>query len=96
MNREADLISDRYIIAPRFRAALAAIWQLPEVQHWWLPNDEGYSDIIREIRAMSEDRMNQPRDDFRENVRDMKSLFWKLSVDEQEDEQRPSSNHSLS
>lgn len=38
--------------------------------------------------------MNEPSDDFRENVRDMKSLFWKLSVDEGDDEQSPSSNHS--
>ncbi|KAJ5176032.1 uncharacterized protein N7482_001909 [Penicillium canariense] len=84
-----------YIIAPRFRTALAAIWQLPEIEHWWLPNDEGYSDIIQEIRGMSEERMNQPRDDdFRENVRDMKSLFWKLNVDEQDDEQSPSSSHT--
>lgn len=84
----------RYIIAPRFRAALVAIWQLPELQHWWLPNDEGYHDIIREIRGMSEERVNQPLDDFRENVRDMKSLFWKLSVDDQDDEQSPSSSHT--
>ena len=84
----------RYIIAPRFRAAIAAIWQLPEIQHWWLPNDEGYSDSIREVRGMSEERMNQPLDDFRENVRDMKSLFWKLSVDGQEEEESPSSSHT--
>ncbi|KAJ5666272.1 uncharacterized protein N7477_008720 [Penicillium maclennaniae] len=82
-----------YIIAPRFRDALAAIWQLPEVHHWWLPNDEGYTDIIREIRSMSEERMNQPRDKHRENVRDMKGLFGKLSVDDQEDDQSPGSNH---
>lgn len=84
----------RYIIAPRFRAAIAAIWQLPDIHHWWLPNDEGYSDIIREVRGMSEERMNQPLDDFRENVRDMKSLFWKLSVDDQNEEQSPSSSHN--
>ncbi|KAJ5666895.1 hypothetical protein N7462_011304 [Penicillium macrosclerotiorum] len=83
-----------YIIAPRFRAALIAIWQLPELQHWWLPNDEGYSDTIGAIRSMSEERMNQPSDDFRENVRDMKSLFWKLTVDEEDDEQSPSSSHN--
>ncbi|CEJ60701.1 Putative Zn(II)2Cys6 transcription factor [Penicillium brasilianum] len=83
-----------YIIAPRFRAALAAIWQLPDINHWWLPNDEGYTDIIREVREMSEERMNQPLDDFRENVRDMKSLFWKLSVDDQNEEQSPSSSHT--
>ncbi|KAJ5133377.1 hypothetical protein N7448_001594 [Penicillium atrosanguineum] len=83
-----------YIIAPRFRDALAAIWQLPEVHHWWLPNDEGYTEIIREIRSMSEERLNQPRDEHRENVRDMKGLFWKLSVDDQEDDQSPGSNNS--
>ncbi|KAJ5907591.1 hypothetical protein N7495_000273 [Penicillium taxi] len=83
-----------YIIAPRFRGALAAIWQCPELHHWWLPNDEGYTDIVREIRAMSDERMKQPRDDdFRENVRDMKSLFWKLNVNDEEDEQSPSSSH---
>lgn len=85
---------NRYIIAPRFRDALAAIWQLPEVQHWWLPNDEGYTEVIREIRAMSEERLQQPRDEHRENVRDMKGLFWKLSVDDHEDDQSPESNHS--
>lgn len=43
---------------------------------------------------MSEERMNQPLDDFRENVRDMKSLFWKLSVDGQDEEGSPSSSHT--
>lgn len=79
---------------PRLRTGLASIWQIPEVEHWWLPNDEGYTEIIREIRAMSAERMDQPRDEFREDVRDMKSLFWKLSLDDQEDEQSPSSNTS--
>ncbi|KAJ5081687.1 hypothetical protein NUU61_009951 [Penicillium alfredii] len=83
-----------YIIAPRFRAGLAAMWQLPEIHYWWLPNDEGYPDIVREIRSMTEERMNQPRDNFRENVRDMKSLFWKLNVDDAEDDQSPASSHS--
>lgn len=87
-------VFNRYIIAPKFRAALAAMWELPDLNHWWLPNDEGYPDIVREIRAMTEERTNQPRDDFRENVRDMKSLFWKLSVDDRKDEQSPQSSHS--
>jgi hypothetical protein len=38
--------------------------------------------------------MSQPRDEFRENVRDMKSMFWKLNMDEQDDDQSPSSSHS--
>ena len=80
-------------MAPKFRDALAAIWQMPELKNWWLPNDEGYPDIVREIRAMTQERMNQPRDDFRENVRDMKSLFWKLNLDEGEENTSPSSSH---
>jgi hypothetical protein len=92
-----NVLKHSYIIAPKFRAALAAIWQLPEINHWWLPNDEGYPNIVREIRSLSEERLTQPRDDFRENVRDMKSLFWKLSVDEQDEPHQgpsPSSSHS--
>jgi hypothetical protein len=62
--------------------ALAAIWQAPEVNQWWLPNDEGYSDIVREIRQLTAERSAQPRDELRENVRDMKTLFGRLNVDD--------------
>ena len=88
------LLLFRYIFNPRFRIALATIWKKPEVQHWWLPNDEGYSSLIREIRKMTDERTTQPRDDFRENVRDMKGMFWKLNIDDAEDEQSPSSSHN--
>ncbi|KAJ5963836.1 uncharacterized protein N7479_003712 [Penicillium vulpinum] len=65
-----------------FRTGLAAIWQVPEVNHWWLPNDEGYTNIVREIRSLTEERSLQPRDEMRENVRDMKSLLGRLNLDE--------------
>ncbi|KAJ6179620.1 hypothetical protein N7519_010081 [Penicillium mononematosum] len=79
-----------YIIVPSFRTGLAAIWQVPEVNHWWLPNDEGYTSIVREIRSLSDERSSQPRDEKREAVRDMKSLFGKLNLDETEDDRSPS------
>lgn len=60
--------------------------------HWWLPNEEGFPEIVREIRAMTDDRMKQPRDDFRSSVRDMKSMFWKLNVDDEGDELSPGSS----
>lgn len=59
---------------------MAELWQIPEVKHWWLPNDEGYLEIVREIRAMTEERTVNPRDNFREDVRDMKSLFSKFDL----------------
>ncbi|KAL2793560.1 hypothetical protein BJX66DRAFT_223065 [Aspergillus keveii] len=78
-----------YVIAPKFRAALAALWQLPELNHWWLPDDEAYPTIIRQVREMTEERTNNPRDDFRESVRDMKAVFGKLNLDDTESEPSP-------
>lgn len=63
---------------------MAELWQKPELNHWWLPNDEGYPDIVREVRALTEERTNNPQDDFRESVRDMKTLFWKITLDDSE------------
>jgi hypothetical protein len=62
--------------------ALAVIWQTPDVNHWWLPNDEGYTDLVREIRQLTAERSAQPRDELRENVRDLKTLFGRLSTDD--------------
>lgn len=31
---------------------------------------------------MTEERSNNPRDNFRESVRNMRSLFWNISLDD--------------
>jgi hypothetical protein len=82
---------DSYITPPKFRAGMAALWQLPEINRWWLPNEEGYPEIIREVRSMTEERTTHARDNFRENVRDMRTIFWKLSLDDTESETSPPS-----
>ncbi|KAL4880451.1 hypothetical protein BJY04DRAFT_191296 [Aspergillus karnatakaensis] len=87
----ALLEQNGYVIAPKFRGALAALWQLPELNHWWLPNDEEYPTLIREVREMTEERTTNPRDNFRESVRDMKAVFGKLNLDETESESSPAS-----
>ncbi len=40
---------------------------------------------------MTEERTNNPRDDYRESVRDMKAVFGKLNLDETESEASPPS-----
>ncbi|KAL4807104.1 hypothetical protein BDV18DRAFT_112694 [Aspergillus unguis] len=87
----AHIERNGYIIAPKFRASLAAIWQLPEINHWWLPDDTSYPALIREIREMTEERTTNPRDNYRENVRDMKAIFGKLNLDDTESEASPPS-----
>lgn len=67
---------------------------MPELNHWWLPNDEGYPQIAREIRAMIEERSKVPRDGFREDVRDLKTLFWKMTLDDAMSDGSPNSSRS--
>ncbi|EAW13951.1 Zn(II)2Cys6 transcription factor [Aspergillus clavatus NRRL 1] len=82
----AKMEQNGYITPPKFRAGLAVLWHLPEINHWWLPDDSGYPEIIREVRAMTEERTVHARDDFRENVRNMRTMFWKLNFDDTESE----------
>ena len=62
---------------------MAELWGLPELRHWWLPNDEGYPPIVRSIRAFIEDR-TQPRAQAQsEDVRNMRAIFSKMSIQSQ-------------
>ena len=62
---------------------MAELWGLPELRHWWLPNDEGYPPIVRSIRAFIEDR-TQPRPQAQsEDVRNMRAIFSKMSIQSQ-------------
>ncbi|KAL8692803.1 MAG: hypothetical protein Q9218_002245 [Villophora microphyllina] len=78
----AKIESQGYTYPPTFRAKMANLWGVPEVHHWWLPNEEGYPPIVRSIRSFIEDRSqkssNQP---MTEDLRTMKGLFDKLNID---------------
>ena len=65
---------------PMFRQKMAELWGLPEVQHWWLPNDEGFSPLVREIRAFSEQRTSVQIDESSEKLRDISAIFSGLEV----------------
>ena len=73
----------RYIYPPTLRSKMAQLWCLTELRHWWLPNDEGYPPIVRSIRAFIEDR-TQPRAQAQsEDVRNMRAIFSKMSIQSQ-------------
>ena len=48
--------------------------------HWWLPNDEGYSPIIRSIRKFVEERSSIATDVPKEDLREMKQIFAALKL----------------
>lgn len=64
---------------------MAELWGVPEIRHWWLPHDEGYPAIVRDIRSFIEDRIRQiHKQPKSEDVRTMKAVFSKLSVQNSE------------
>lgn len=50
--------------------------------HWWLPNDEGYSPIIRSIRKFVEERSSVATDVPKEDLREMKQIFAALKLND--------------
>ncbi|KAL8815435.1 MAG: hypothetical protein Q9223_005423 [Gallowayella weberi] len=90
----AAVESQGYTYPPTMRGKLANLWGIPQLRHWWLPNEEGYPPIIRSIRAFIEERTqksgNQPK---AEDVRTMKGLFEKLNIDDSPDDSAGNSIH---
>jgi hypothetical protein len=59
---------------------MADLFKDQTCMHWWLPNDEGYPSIIRNIRKFVEERSSAPKDMPTEDLRDMKAIFEKLDL----------------
>ena len=62
---------------------MAELWNDSEITRWWLPNDEGYTPIIRSIRTFIEERTLKPRNQSSEDVRNMKGVFSKMSLSDE-------------
>lgn len=71
-----------YIYPPTFRKKMVELWDIPEIHHWWLPNDENYPPIIRSIRDFIEDRTTKPRDQPSEDLREIKGILSKMTIDD--------------
>jgi hypothetical protein len=65
-----------------FRHKMAEFWAMPDIDRWWLPGDESYLPIIKSIRSFIEERTMAPRTQPGEDVRTIKALFSKLSMDD--------------
>ena len=61
---------------------MATLWSMPEVEHWWLPSDEGYPAVVRSIRSFVEERASQPHDSPSTDLKDIKGIFSAMKLDE--------------
>lgn len=85
----------RHIYPPAFRQQMANLWGLPELNHWWLPDNQNHSAVIQSIRSCVEHRVPiSPMAAGRarsEDQRNIKSIFANLSV---QDDEPSSSTHA--
>ncbi|KAI6790416.1 hypothetical protein KC332_g9923 [Hortaea werneckii] len=82
--RKYALVEQRgYIYPANLRERMSDLWG-EDVTHWWLPNDEGYPDIIRTICDFIQYRAGEPTDAAGADVRDMSGIFREMNVREGE------------
>ncbi|KAF2455024.1 hypothetical protein BDY21DRAFT_290284, partial [Lineolata rhizophorae] len=75
----ATVESKGYIYPASFRQRMAPLWG-DSVLHWWLPDDDAYPPVIRQIRAFIEFRAREPRSRVDRDLRSMRGVFQGLSV----------------
>lgn len=61
------------------RMGLSEAWGV-DVSQSWLPNNEGMPEIVTQIRGFIEERATIPKDQNRQDLREMRGIFEGLSV----------------
>ena len=59
---------------------MAELFREPSCVHWWLPNNEGFSPVLQEIRNFADERNAAAVTAQQESVREVKHIFAKLSL----------------
>ncbi|RCI09766.1 hypothetical protein L249_4051 [Ophiocordyceps polyrhachis-furcata BCC 54312] len=68
------------------RLKMARLFRDPSCSRWWLPNDEGLTPVLQSIRAFADERNAAAVDDKLDNIREVRHLFVKLSLEEDKEE----------
>jgi hypothetical protein len=87
-----------YVFPPAFREKMAEMWGL-SVEDWWLPNNEGNTPMLTEIRRVVKDRHeHEPMVEVEllANVQSLSAIFAKLDVRNQSAVLSSSTSESLS
>lgn len=83
------LLYCRYIFPLTMRMRFSQIFQDPSCINWWLPDEEGLTPIVRSIRAFADERNANPVSEQTENLREMSSIFAKMSLGSHDDSLSP-------
>ena len=60
---------------------MSQLWGLPDILNWWLPDEEGYPSIVRNIRSFITERQEHPlpRSQEVDDVHNLKTIFSKMN-----------------
>jgi hypothetical protein len=75
------------------RSRMAEVFRDPSCIHWWLPNDEGLTPVLRSVRAFADERNANPVSEQTENLREMSAIFAKMRLD-YDDSPSPTDPHT--
>ncbi len=72
--------SRRYIFPLTMRTRMAELFKDEACIRWWLPNDEGFSPVLKSVRALADERNATLVSAQTENLREIRHVFSKMQL----------------
>ncbi|QUC16962.1 uncharacterized protein UV8b_01203 [Ustilaginoidea virens] len=83
IRRKFALLENMGFIQPtERRLKLAVLFRDPSCAHWWLPNEEGLTPVLRAIKLFADERNAAAVNAQHENIREVRHVFAKLETAE--------------
>ncbi|KAJ4300349.1 hypothetical protein N0V88_003022 [Collariella sp. IMI 366227] len=87
MRRKFALLETMGYISPiTMRTRMAEIFNDQSCLRWWLPNDEGFSPLLQNIRAIADERNVMAASTQRENLQQIRHVFSRMQLGPQSDD----------
>jgi len=73
-------VLDSYLIAYSTRVRMTSLFRDESCSRWWLPNDEGFTPLLQNIRAFADERNTTTVPPLMENLREIRHVFNKMQI----------------
>lgn len=62
------------------RTRMAELFNDESCIRWWLPNDEGFSPLLQNVRAIADERNEMAASTQRENLQQIRHVFSRMQI----------------
>jgi hypothetical protein len=63
------------------RTQMAKLFADESIIRWWLPNDEGFSPLLRNIRAIADERNTMAASTQQESLQQIRHVFSRMQIE---------------